>query len=257
MKAYIDGQCPDLAEKTTRVFNPLNKTFLQDVAPPPDRMRIIIIAAFRTLKNHAWLLRSLRVLKNREIDFDCVVVGNAVPWEPEVFDEVRSMGERLYLSDRVSFRGWLSAPAIKEEIDHSTVLALTSISEGLPNVVIEALARQRVPVVTDLPGTRDATGDGRYGFLVPLNDTDALADALLRAHDETVSQGAMVRSGRDFVERNFRPEIHAAQLQEIYEDVLQESDRDREKGCVYLTVEPKSGVAGGPTRQQRSSNDNQ
>ena len=102
-------------------------------------------------------------------------------------------------------------------------------------VVVEALARQRMPVVTDLPGTRDATGGGRYGLLVPLNDTEALADALLRAHDETVSQGAMVRSGRDFVTRKFRPEVHAAQLQKIYEAAIQENDQVCEKGCISLT----------------------
>ena len=54
------------------------------------------------------------------------------------------------------------------------VLALISTSEGLGMVVVEELARQRVPVVTDLLGTRDATRDGHYGLLVPLNDVEAL-----------------------------------------------------------------------------------
>lgn len=222
MKAYIEGRCPDLAQKTLRVFNPINETFLQDVAAPPDRMRIIMIAAFRTLKNHAWLLRSLRVLKDREIDFDCVLVGDAVPWEPEVFDEIRSMTERLGLSKSILFRGWLSAEAVLNEIDQSTVLALTSTSEGFGMVVVEALARQRAPVVTDLPGTRDATGGGEFGLLVPLNDDHALADALVKAHKETVGQTEKTRSGREFVMRNFHPRVHLTELQTIYEATLAE-----------------------------------
>jgi len=235
MKNSIETNCADLRNKTVRVFNPVNEFFLEDVQEPRDKLRIVMVAAFRLLKNHAWLLESLRTLKDRGIDFNCVLVGDVVPWESEVFDETRSMAKRLGLSDRVVFRGWLSAEAVVNEIDHSTVLALTSLSEGFGMVVVEALARQRIPVVTDLPGTRDATGDGQYGFLVPLNDTEALANALSEAHKETVSQGAMVRSGRDFVERNFRPEVHAAQLQEIYDAAIQENDHGCEKGCVSLT----------------------
>ena len=232
MKRLLDARCPDLGNKTVRVFNPVNELFLEDVQEPGNELRIVMVAPFRTLKNHAWLLECLRTIKDGGVDFHCMLVGDVVPWEPEVFDEARSLAKRLGLADRIVFRGWLSAEAVRNEIDRSTVLALTSTSEGLPTVVVEALARQRIPVVTDLPGTRDATGDGQYGFLVPLNDTEALADALLRAHDETVSQGAMVQSGRDFVERNFRPEVHAAQLQEIYEAAIQENDHACEKGSV-------------------------
>lgn len=224
MKNFIETNCADLRNKTVHVFNPVNAIFLETVKQPLADLRIVMVAAFRTLKNHVWLLESLRALKDRDEDFNCVLAGDVVPWEPEVFDEARSLAKRLGLSDRIVFRGWLSPEAVMNEIDHSTVLALTSTSEGFGMVVVEALARQRTAVVTDLPGTRDATGDGQYGFLVPLNDTEALANALSEAHKETVSQGAMVRSGRDFVTQNFRPEVHAAQLQKIYEAALQEND---------------------------------
>ena len=106
------------------------------------------------------------------------------------------------------------------EIDQSTVLALTSTSEGLPTVVVEALARQRMPVVTDLPSMRDATGGGQYGFLIPLNNAEGLTDALLKAHQETIGQTQRVRLGREFVSRNFHSDVYLIEIEKIYETVL-------------------------------------
>ena len=222
MKAFIDAEVPALRQKTIQVYNPIPEMFFDSPVAPPAEMRVVMVATLRKLKNHVWLLRALQRLRGRGVRLQCVFVGEAVSYEPETEAHVRAAVSEMGLEEDVTFRGWQSEEEVIRELDNSTVLALTSESEGLPTVVVEALARQRMPVVTDLPGTREATDGGRFGVLVPLNDTDGLAEALLAAHDATVAQGEVSRQGREFVQQHFDPTSHAEQMREIYESALAE-----------------------------------
>jgi glycosyltransferase involved in cell wall biosynthesis len=89
----------------------------------------------------------------------------------------------LGLRDDVALPGFLGNPYAT--IARCDLFVLSSIWEGSPTVLTEALALGVPVVATDCPsGPREITQDGRYGRLVPMQDVEALAQAILAALDE-------------------------------------------------------------------------
>lgn len=84
-------------------------------------------------------------------------------------------------------------------MSHAPVFVLSSIQEGLANVLIEALYCGASVVSTDCPvGPREVLADGKYGTLVPVGDVDALADAIQKALDDDQYSAAPEESWHPF-----------------------------------------------------------
>ncbi len=75
--------------------------------------------------------------------------------------------------------------------------------EGLPKSVIEAAAVGRPVVTTDSVGCRDAIIDGKTGFMIPIKNSDALADALKKLIDDSALRQEMGKNGREFAVSKF------------------------------------------------------
>ena len=92
--------------------------------------------------------------------------------------------------------------------------------EGLPKVLIEAAACGRAVVTTDHPGCRDAIEIEVSGILVPVRDSDALANAMLRLLQDNELGEAMGKAGRRLAERSFGVERVVATHMRIYDELL-------------------------------------
>jgi glycosyltransferase involved in cell wall biosynthesis len=90
----------------------------------------------------------------------------------------------------IEFLGKLSdvRPAIRD----SSVYVLPSYREGTPRTVLEAMAMGRAVITTDAPGCRETVVDGENGFLVPVKNVSALANAMMKMLDDP---GMVVRMG--------------------------------------------------------------
>lgn len=88
----------------------------------------------------------------------------------------------------------------------SHIAVLPSYREGLPKSLIEAAACARAVVTTDVPGCRDAIEPGETGLLVPVRDSQALADAIARLAEDAALRQAMGKAGRALAEREFNIE---------------------------------------------------
>jgi len=116
--------------------------------------------------------------------------GNAAPYRAEV--------ERLGLSARVSFPGWLAEPEAHARLARAAVLVLPSQAEGLPMAVVEAFA-WGVPVVsTPVGSTPDILHDGVEGLMIPVGDAEALAKALERLIGDAVLRRQLGANARAF-----------------------------------------------------------
>ncbi|MGH6943225.1 MAG: glycosyltransferase family 4 protein, partial [Geminicoccaceae bacterium] len=106
---------------------------------------------------------------------------------PEQLDSWRKEGVIEYLGETSDVRPYLSS---------STAYVLPSYREGMPRTVLEAMSMGRAVITTDVPGCRETVVPGHNGFLVPLRDGAALADAMERfilQPDLTVAMGARSR----------------------------------------------------------------
>jgi len=110
---------------------------------------------------------------------------------------------RLGLTARVRFRGWLDRTELAEVYRETDLFVLASRDEGMPNVVLEAMASGLPVVSTAVAGARDLVVDGETGLLVPPEDAEALAGALRRRVDDAGARERFGALGRSRVENSF------------------------------------------------------
>ncbi|MBT6230541.1 MAG: glycosyltransferase [Candidatus Scalindua sp.] len=142
-----------------------------------------------------------------------VIVGHG----PEE-DNLKSMAKSLGISHVCTFAGLRRD--IPELLSTFEVFVLSSVLEGLPRIVIEAMAMGRPIVATDIDGVREELEDGITGLLVPPENSDFLAKSiidLLTDKDKSVQMGI---NARRVAEERFGVGIMLKNVEEVYEEIL-------------------------------------
>jgi glycosyltransferase involved in cell wall biosynthesis len=153
------------------------------------------------------LLDALARLRDRGVAFRCTIVGVG-PLEPALREQLR----RLRLEDRVELRGALAENALAalyREVDLFVLACEVEADgdrDGIPNVVVEAMASGLPVVSTNVSGLPECVEHGVTGLLVPERSVDALADAIGELLARPDHGGALGRAGRAKVEREFAAE---------------------------------------------------
>jgi len=163
---------------TPRVYEmaaqPLTHPWFQAADPPT----IVAVGRLVKQKDYPTLLRAMARLRER-VPARLVILGDSDPREPHVRGELQALIGHLGLHGHVELLGFVENPFAY--MARASALALSSIYEGLPSVIVEALAVGTPVVATDCPsGPREILEGGRFGELVAMGDHGALADALAR-----------------------------------------------------------------------------
>ncbi|MEM1177566.1 MAG: glycosyltransferase [Acidobacteriota bacterium] len=161
------------------------------------------------------LIDATHRLKTRGIDAQLVLVG-----EGELKATHQAQAERLDLGDRVIFAGFRSD--IRELMAAIDIVVFSSRQEGLPMVLLEAMAAGRAVVATRVGGIPEAVEDDREALLVPSEDVDALAAALERA---ALDPELRVRLG-DAARRRYRQHFTVERMARAYEALYRKTAGD-------------------------------
>jgi glycosyltransferase involved in cell wall biosynthesis len=123
--------------------------------------------------------------------------------EGEERSNLEALVRELGVEDDVAIPGFAHNPYAY--MHRAAVFILSSLSEAMSNVLIEAMAAGTPVVATDSPGgTREALEDGAYGSLVPVGDAAAMASAICATLDEPPDVAALQRRASDFsLEKSF------------------------------------------------------
>jgi glycosyltransferase involved in cell wall biosynthesis len=176
------------AERITVIHNPVITPDLDALAAQPadhpflkQKSLPVLVGSgrFTRQKDFPTLLRAFaRVREVRPCRL--LILGDGAP---EEWSRLEALISELGLTDDVALPGFLANPYAS--IAKCDLFVLSSIWEGSPTVLTEALALGVPVVATDCPsGPREITQDGRVGRLVPMQDVEALAQAILAALDE-------------------------------------------------------------------------
>ncbi len=141
-----------------------------------------------------------------------VLVGSG-PLEGELRAAVSSQG----VGDSVRFLA--PRPDLRPAYSAADVFALSSLWEGLPYVILEAMAHGLPVVSTNVDGIPEAVEDGVSGLLVPPRDPAALADAIVRLLGDPAMRARMGEAGQRIVRERFGLERMADELVAVYRDV--------------------------------------
>lgn len=144
-------------------------------AVDPANNSFACIGRLSEQKGHAILIEAWRLLDARGIRPRLVLVGDG-DLRPEIERAIAEYG----LGDRIELVGWGDENAVRESIVASRGMVLASFAEGLPVVIMEAMALGRPVITTYVAGIPELVRDGIDGLLVPAGDAVTLADAIAR-----------------------------------------------------------------------------
>lgn len=203
--------------------HPSDTSELADLPFPPGIRLIGSIGNLRRVKNHEMFVRALATLLPRHPDVAAVIVGQELPSEPGVASRLVAQIESVGLSHRIRLLGFRDdVPAVLQRLQ---ALCLTSLSEGTPNVILEAMVAGCPVAATNVGGIPDLVTHETTGLLVPSGDAVALAEALERLlTDESLSQ-ELAANARSQVVATRSCQRVASQLTEEYERATARSGR--------------------------------
>ena len=185
-------------------------------------LRLVSVSWLRWLKGYEYTLLAVAELARQGVPVSLEILGGeplADIGEPSELDRIRYTIADLGLEERVTVHGLADTADVRAALQRSDALLHMSLSEGLPNVILEAMACALPVVATHVGGTGEAVRHGVEGFLVPPRDTAAAASALHTLWRDPNLRSRMGEAGRARVLAHFRPEDETRGFHELYEAV--------------------------------------
>ncbi|HBO43930.1 MAG TPA: hypothetical protein DD670_08365 [Planctomycetaceae bacterium] len=174
---------------------------------------VIAVARLNPEKGIDVLIDAFAILAEQLSNVHLVLVGDG-----QERRRLEKQCQKRQLNGRVHFAGYSAMPG--DLVAEADVLALSSRSEGLPNVVLEAMAMGKPVVATTVGGVPEVIEDGISGRLVPPDQPDLLARALAELCTTPDLRKRLAASGRLRVQEAFSIEGRAAKLQSLYQHLL-------------------------------------
>lgn len=146
-------------------------------APPTisvERRRFVSLGRLSAQKGQLLMVEAANVLALRGVEFDLVIVGDG-----ELRGEIESLIAKYSLRDRVRLLGSVSTDKLRTEILKARAMVLPTFAEGLPMVIMEAMALRRPVLSTYVAGIPELVIPGKSGWLFPAGSLDALVAAIV------------------------------------------------------------------------------
>ena len=140
--------------------------------------RLVCVGRLCEQKGQLLLVQALHRLAARGVVLELVLAGDG-----EMRGEIESMVEQLGLASQVRITGWIGSAQVRTEILAARALVLPSFAEGLPVVIMEAMALCRPVITTYVAGIPELVCNDENGWLVAAGDIEALADAMAACLD--------------------------------------------------------------------------
>ncbi len=183
---------------------------------PRDYKSIGIIGRLVPIKNHKMFLDVVKKLQDNSAFRErtkILIVGDG-----PLRQMLENYAEQLGIKQDVTFTGWVrDLVKIYSELD---IVVLSSLNEGTPVALIEAQAAACACVATSVGGVANVVEDGRSGFLVPSQDTDKFAEAILKLFRNPDMAVSMGRYGRESIKNRFNNTRLFKDIENLYEELL-------------------------------------
>jgi glycosyltransferase involved in cell wall biosynthesis len=179
----------------------------------PEQAVIGAVGRLAPEKGFDVLIRATASLVAKGTDVVLLIAGTG-----DESDRLRVLAEELGVPDRVRLLGHVGDPrSLFEAMD---VFVLSSYREGLPNVLLEAMALEVPVVATRVNGVPRLVRDGENGVLVEAGAPDQLAEAMARMLGDRATRDRLARSGRATVVEGYSFDRRMAKMRRVYERVL-------------------------------------
>lgn len=195
----------------------LDHEFLPPVPTPlPIAPRFVCVGRLCAAKGQLLLLEAVHQLVTEGIAVQLVLVGDG-ELRPAIEDRIA----RLQLQDHVEITGWADTATVRRHLLAARAMVLPSFAEGLPVVIMEALALGRPVITTYIAGIPELVESGVCGWVVPAGCIEALTAALRAALKAPVDKlEAMGQAGASRVFQHHQGSTEAAKLVKLFQTQL-------------------------------------
>ena len=170
---------------------------------------LLFVGRLAAVKGVPVLFDALALARQTRPDLHLTLIGDG----PE---RAALQAEAKPLGDAVRFVGYQSQDAVARALMQADALVLPSFAEGVPVVLMEAMAAGLPVIATRIAGIPELVQDGVSGVLVPPGDANALAMAILAALSDPAQKTAMGAAGRAKVMRDFNIQTEVAWLARLF-----------------------------------------
>lgn len=178
-------------------------------------LHLFSIGRYHELKGYHIALEAIQVLYNKGLDCSYTIIAKG---NPPV--DLLNLRAELGLCDVVRFENvFYEQDQLFEHMKTYDIMLLPSLSEGIANVVLEAMALGILVISTDCGGMAEVVKHKETGWLVPVGDSEAMADAaleLLESPEDVLEN--IARNAHNFINSNFNAEDSIQQFLQLYEN---------------------------------------
>jgi glycosyltransferase involved in cell wall biosynthesis len=217
------------AARAVRVYNGLDLTRFA-YRPAIDRpRRVVAVGRLVEKKGFDVLARAAAILKRWGEEFSCQIVG-----EGEQDQALRELVHELGVEDRVELAGPRPQAELVSLMQSAAVLAAPCVigadgnRDGLPTVLLEAMALGTPCVSTDVTGIPEVVRHERTGLVVPQRDAEALARAIRGVLAQPRMAGELAARARELIEAEFDVRRTSAELRRVFERAVGAAGRGGE-----------------------------
>ena len=177
----------------------------------PASKQVLFIGRLEPVKGGPLLLEAFARIAERHPDARLTIIGDG-PDRPALQDRAKALG----MDQAVSFAGFRTQDQVAAQLASADMLVLPSFAEGVPVVLMEAMAARLPTIASRVAGVPELVLDGETGFVIPPGDLEALADRLDRLLSDPALRHTMGAAGRDRVRAEFDQTREAAKLEAMF-----------------------------------------
>ena len=193
----------------------------QPPTPVPAEPRLACVGRLCEQKGQLLLIEAAGQLAAEGIEFKLVLVGDG-----ELRAPIEALIAKLNLQERVEITGWASGAEVQQQILAARAMVLPSFAEGLPVVIMEALALGRPVISTYVAGIPELVEPGVCGWLVPPGSVEALTGAMRTALQLPAQQlEEMGKEGAERVAKQHDATIESSKLAALFQATIEKSQK--------------------------------
>lgn len=177
--------------------------------------RILSVGRAHWKKAFTYALDAMSVLHKEGVDFKYTIVG------AKGDEELVIHKDQMECDDKIELTGILPFTDVEDLMQSYDLLLLPSVEEGIANVVLEAMQLGTIVLTTDCGGMKEVIISGKNGFIVPVRDPQAMADAIKHIMNLTESDKKEIKkSAKEYIRDFHSQERMISEMETLYDNVM-------------------------------------
>ncbi len=178
---------------------------------------VLMVGRLNYQKNPEMFVRAAHIVANQVPNAEFRIIGGG--YQEFHGKLTRNLVASLFLKERLKILNWMDQDSLVKLMERAQVIVVPSRYDGLPFLVLEAMAMGKPVVGTRVDGVKDAIADGETGFLVELDDVKSMAERIILLLKDPELRSRLGNAGWKRVEREFNIEKNIRRIENIYCEV--------------------------------------